>query len=217
MTEIFDFQTGSIPILISIPHLGTRLPEDIAQRMTARAKTVPDTDWDLDRLYDFAGPMGAHIIAARYSRYVVDLNRPGDNASLYPGQTTTGLVPGETFAGEPLYQPGQEPDDAEIAHRRQIYWQPYQDKIRDTLAAIKSRCGFAVLFDCHSIKSEVPRLFDGTLPDLNLGTNDGKSCAAKSREDSTGRSEGRLSIAITSIGGASWTRTTGAPHVVARA
>ncbi|MBZ0218657.1 MAG: N-formylglutamate amidohydrolase, partial [Fimbriimonadaceae bacterium] len=107
---------------------------------------------------------------------------PGDGSSLYPGQTTTGLVPLETFAGEPLYLAGQEPDAAEIARRKARYWQPYHQKIEDTLAAIKARHGFAILFDCHSIKSEVPRLFEGKLSDLNLGTADGASCAPALRQ-----------------------------------
>ena len=133
-------------------------------------------DWDLDQLYDFAKPLGAHIISARYCRYVVDLNRPGDGSSLYPGQKT-GLVPLETFTGDRLYDRGAEPNEKEIARRREKYWQPYHEKIEAALSAIKSRYGFAVLFDCHSIKSEVPRLFEGKLSDLNLGTADGISCS----------------------------------------
>ncbi len=182
MSDIFDYSAGITPILMSIPHLGVELLQDIPANMNKIALKVPDTDWDLDRLYDFAFELGAHVISARYSRYVVDLNRPGDGSSLYPGQTTTGLVPVETFAGEPLYLPGNEPNKAEIEWRKNLYWNPYHEKIETTLAEIKSRHGLAVLFDCHSIKSIVPRLFEGKLPDLNLGTADGASCAPGLRQ-----------------------------------
>lgn len=167
---------------MSIPHLGTKLPDDILPTLTDIAKRVPDTDWDLDRLYNFAELLGAHTIAAHYSRYVVDLNRPSDGSSLYPGQTTTGLVPTETFAGELLYLDNQVPDDEEIERREEMYWRPYHQKIEDSLAAIKARHGFAILFDCHSIKSEVPRLFEGKLSDLNLGTADGTTCCPALRQ-----------------------------------
>lgn len=182
MSDIFDFHLGSTPILMSIPHLGIALPSDIRKSMNEDAKKVPDTDWDLDRLYDFTLDFGTHVISARYSRYVVDLNRPGDGTPLYTDQTTTGLVPLETFAGAPIYLSGQEPSAKEIERRKALYWRPYHQKIAETLAAIKAQHGFAILFDCHSIKSMVPRLFEGKLPDLNLGTADGASCAPSLRQ-----------------------------------
>lgn len=177
MKSVYTLNQGTVPFVMSIPHLGTEIPDSMSRRMTPEALRVPDTDWDLDRLYDFAGEIGAYVIQAHYSRYVVDLNRPPDNRSLYPGADTTGLVPVSTFASEPIYLTGQEPDDKEIAARRDRYWRPYHEAITQLLSEIKDRFGIAVLFDCHSIKSRVPRFFDGTLPDINLGTADGAACA----------------------------------------
>jgi N-formylglutamate deformylase len=168
---------GQAPLVISFPHVGTGLPPDLAVRMTPRAQAVPDTDWHVEKLYAFARDQGVSWIEPHLSRYVVDLNRPPDDGALYPGQVSTGLCPAATFAGEPLYT-GAGPDAAEIAYRRQTYWQPYHDRLASLLAATVARHGYAVLLDAHSIESAVPRLFDGRLPDLNVGTNDGRSCAA---------------------------------------
>ncbi len=137
--------------------------------------SLPDTDWHVDRLARLAVGSAAGMVAAEYSRYVIDLNRPADDQPLYPG-AGTGLVPTETFAGEPLYSPGDEPDAEEQRFRRRRYWQPYHDRLHSTLEAIRRQHGFAILLDLHSIASRVPRLFDGRLPDLNLGTFDGRSC-----------------------------------------
>ena len=137
---------------------------------------MPDTDWHIPRLYDFVVDDGHSVIQANYSRYVVDLNRRPDDQSLYPGQATTGLCPDSQFNGEPLYLPGKAPNASAIAARRKKYWQPYHDKLHQTLMEIKLRFGYAVLYDAHSIASRVPRLFDGQLPDLNLGTAGGTSC-----------------------------------------
>lgn len=168
---------GHLPLLISMPHPGTLLPADIAAGMTPEAARLTDTDWHMARLYDFAADMGASILQATYSRYVIDLNRPPSGESLYPGQTTTGLCPTETFRGEPLYPAGHAPDAAEIARRRDIYWQPYHDALAAELARLRQQHGQVLLWDAHSIASRLPRLFDGQLPDLNFGTADGTSCA----------------------------------------
>jgi N-formylglutamate deformylase len=176
--EVFRLRNGTAPLLVSMPHVGTFLPEAIAARLTPIARTVPDTDWHLDRLYDFLDDMGASVLVATHSRYVVDLNRPEDDASLYPGQDTTGLFPLDTFAREPLYA-GAPPDAAERADRVARYWRPYHAALRATLAAVRARHGVAVLWDAHSIRSEVPRFFSGKLPDLNLGTAGGASCDAR--------------------------------------
>lgn len=173
--EPFDFTPGEGRLLVSMPHVGTFLPEDIEARLTPVAKPLPDTDWHVDRLYDFLEEMRVPFIKATGSRYAVDLNRPPDGEALYPGQAGSGLVPTETFAGEALYRPGLEPDAAEIATRVEKYWRPYHEKLADELARIKEAHGFAILWDAHSIRSHVPRLFKDQLPDLNFGTADGAS------------------------------------------
>jgi N-formylglutamate deformylase len=173
-SDCYEMHHGDLPLLISIPHDGHELPPDIAGRMTPEARALPDTDWHVRRLYDFASGLGCSVIAARYSRYVVDLNRPADDASLYPGQTATGLCPLKTFSGEPVYTGEYEPAPADRVAR---YWQPYHDRLQQALQEIRQRHGYALLWDAHSIQSRVPRLFEGRLPDLNLGTNSGASCA----------------------------------------
>ncbi len=174
--EPFLFRQGAGPLLVSMPHVGLHIPDDIANRMTPLALTVSDTDWHIDRLYDFLDDLGATVIAATHSRYVVDLNRPPDGASLYPGQATTGLCPTGTFDDEPLYRDGAAPGQAEIERRVTRYWKPYHDKLEAELARLKAAHGYALLWDAHSIRSAVPRLFEGRLPDLNIGTANGASC-----------------------------------------
>lgn len=179
MTEtanVYRYHRGESPLVISVPHAGVKIPAEMENQIADSAKGLTDTDWFVDRLYAFALDMGATVIAANYSRYVVDLNRPADGASLYPGQFETGLLPHTTFMGEPLYKDGQTPDDAEIKRRKTQYWQPYHDRIEAELKRAKAFHGYAVLWDAHSILSRVPDLFDGKLPDLNIGTNIGASC-----------------------------------------
>jgi N-formylglutamate amidohydrolase len=159
-----------------VPHAGTDVPGDIAERLTPHAKTLPDTDWHVEQLYDFAPALDATVIRANISRYVIDLNRPPQDESLYPGQATTGLCPPIEFDGTPIYLDGKEVPRGEVALRRQTYWQPYHDQLAAEIARVKRLRGYALLFDCHSIASRVPRLFPGTLPDLNLGTVKGASC-----------------------------------------
>ena len=169
---------GSSPLIISVPHAGTAVPQDLRSQLTPLALTIPDTDWYVAELYDFAPGMGVTMIAARYSRYVIDLNRPPDDAALYSGATQTGLCPTLSFAGEPLYVDGTtELQSTEIARRKRVYWQPYHEALRAQLAAARQRCGYAILLDAHSIRSVVPRLFAGRLPDINIGTYGGRSCA----------------------------------------
>ena len=145
--------------------------------MTPEARELPDTDWRVDELYDFAAELGATVVRANYSRYVVDLNRPPDGASLYPGQEVTGLCPITRFDGRAVYERGREPDDSEIERRRMKFWEPYHERLREELQRVRGLRGKAVLYDCHSIAPVVPRLFAGRLPALNLGTNRGRSCA----------------------------------------
>lgn len=178
MTDFtYFFERGSLPLLVSMPHVGTQLPADLAARMTPRAKQVPDTDWHLPRLYDFLQAMGANLLVAVNSRYVIDLNRDPEGKSLYPGANNTELCPLTTFEFEPVYSPGQAPDEAEVAARVERYWKPYHAKLAEELAAIKARHGYALLFDAHSIKSVLPRFFEGRLWDINLGTGGGSSAA----------------------------------------
>ncbi len=173
----FDFTPGTVPLLISIPHLGTEIPPELQAGMADVAALKQDTDWHLDRLYGFAQALGASVLKARVSRYVIDLNRPPDGQSLYPGQTTTGLCPVDTFRGEALYAHAQSPDAAEQARRLATYWQPYHQQLRAELDRLKAQHGAVMLWDAHSIASVLPRLFEGQLPDLNFGTADGRSCA----------------------------------------
>ena len=172
----FVFHQGTAPLLISIPHSGIFLPPLLAERLHPDALEVPDTDWHLEQLYAFAKGMGASILAATHSRYVIDLNRPPDGASLYPGQNVTGLCPVDNFDETPLYPRGDVPDATEIAARRDAIWSPYHAQLRIELDRIRAAHGVAVLWDAHSIRSVLPRFFEGKLPDLNLGTADGASC-----------------------------------------
>ena len=174
----FRFRQGTRPLLISMPHVGTHVPPALAQRLSDEAQRVPDTDWHLERLYDFADALGASVLVATHSRFVIDLNRPPDGASLYPGQNVTGLCPVDLFDETPLYRnPADVPGEAEISQRREAIWRPYHEQLAAELARIKSQHGVAALWDAHSIRSVVPRFFAGRLPDLNLGTADGASCA----------------------------------------
>ncbi len=173
--EVYRFSPGETPLLVSVPHAGTHLPEPVAERMTEAARRLPDTDWHVDRLYEFAADLGAGVLVATHSRYVVDLNRPPDGRPLYAGADNTELCPLTLFDRAPVYRPGGEPDEAEVAARRERYWRPYHDKLADELARLRRAHGVALLFDAHSIRSRVPRFFAGRLPDLNLGTAGGSS------------------------------------------
>jgi N-formylglutamate amidohydrolase len=176
MMNVYDFRPGRIPLLVSMPHVGTDLPADITARLTDDARALPDTDWHLPLLYDFLDEVGASVIVARVSRYVIDLNRPPDDTPLY-ASATTGLCPDVLFDGRPLYHSGAEPDEPERRDRLETYWRPYHQRLDAEMAEMRRRCGVAVLFDAHSIRSVVPRLFAGRLPDLNIGTADGASAA----------------------------------------
>jgi N-formylglutamate deformylase len=172
---------GRTPLLVSLPHAGMHIPDALHAALQSRALQVEDTDWFLDRLYAFVTDLGASLIVPCHSRYVVDLNRPSDNQPMYAGANNTELCPTRFFTGEPLYRDGQAPSDAEVAQRVVTYWQPYHDALREELARLKAEHGHAILFDGHSIKSELPWLFDGKLPDLNLGTASGAACASSLR------------------------------------
>ena len=175
--ETFRFQPGETPVLISLPHVGTDIPLDIAETMTEAANEVADTDWHLDRLYNFAPALGVGFLAATQSRYVIDLNRDPKGHALYRGGDNTELCPTSAFSFSPLYRDGCEPDSVEVRRRLGTYWHPYHRQLSAELEALKERFGIAILFDAHSIKPTVPRLFEGRLDDFNLGTADGTSAS----------------------------------------
>ncbi len=174
---VCDVRRGRGPLLVSIPHDGRRVPPDIAARMSDAGRALPDTDWHVARLYAFAVDLGATVVAARYSRYVVDLNRPPDDTALYAGKLATGLCPTRTFDGEAIYADGGDVGADERRRRVERYWRPYHECLDRELGRIRERFGYALLWDAHSIASRVPALFDGTLPVLNLGTFGGSSAA----------------------------------------
>lgn len=176
MIPVFDLEERGSPLILSMPHVGTALAPGLDARLTELGKALGDTDWHIDRVYDFAPDLDATVVKARLNRTVIDLNRDPSGQSLYPGQATTGLCPRETFDGEPLYLTGQEPDEAEVEERRALYHAPYHAALAEQIARVKARHGYAVLYDCHSIRSVVPRFFEGQLPVFNLGTNGGQAC-----------------------------------------
>lgn len=172
-----EIHRGDAPLVVAFPHTGTDIPPDIKAKFVSPWLARKDADWWVHKLYDFAATeLGATTIRTSVSRSVIDVNRDPSGASLYPGQATTELCPTTTFDGEPLYKPGQEPDTAEIDRRRSVWFTPYHVAIEDELARLKSRHGKVVLYDAHSIRSVVPRLFEGELPHFNIGTNRGASC-----------------------------------------
>ena len=176
MTEVFSFEEGVSPLLVSIPHDGRQLAPGMAERMTGLALGLPDTDWHVNELYSFARDLGASVLSANYSRYVVDLNRSAADDALYDNRFSTSLCPLRTFSGADIYIRGESCDDAEKAARTQSYWHPYHRKLDHELRRIRDSFGYALLWDAHSIPGQVPLLFEGLLADLNLGTNDGASC-----------------------------------------
>lgn len=174
---VYTLHRGSTPLLVSVPHAGTALTPELHDRLLPRAAGVEDTDWHLDRLYDVARDLGASLIAPRYSRYVIDLNRPPDNTAMVVGANNTELAPTRFFTGAPLYREDCEPDASEVEQRVEQFWRPYHGALRSEIERLQAEHGHAVLLDAHSIKSELPWLFEGTLPHLNLGTAKGSSCA----------------------------------------
>ena len=171
----FRLERGSAPLLVSMPHVGTEIPPDLRGAYDERALAVEDTDWHLPRLYDFLDALGASVLQAQVSRYVIDLNRPPDDAPMYPGASNTELCPTRFFTGDALYREGRAPTPDEREARKAKYWQPYHQALRDELARLKREHGFALLWDAHSIRSAIPWLFEGVLPDLNIGTAGGAS------------------------------------------
>ena len=188
-----EIAEGDSPLVLGLPHTGTWVPPDIAAHLNDEGRLLRDTDWHIHTLYDGLFE-GATTVRATFHRYVIDANRDPSGASLYPGQTTTGLVPLTTFDNVPIWRQGHDPDPAEVARRTATFHTPYHVALDAQIQRAKARHGYAVLYDCHSIRSVIPWLFDGTLPDFNIGTDQGRTCAPEIADavleacQSTGRS-----------------------------
>ncbi|MDB5395071.1 MAG: hutG [Rhodospirillales bacterium] len=178
MPDWLQIHRGEAPLIVSFPHTGTDIPTAIEDRLVSPWLGRKDADWWVDDLYDFAQGLGATTVRTTMSRTVIDVNRDPSGASLYPGQATTELCPTMSFDGEALYRPGDEPDDDEIAERRGAFFDPYYRALADEISRLRGSHPTVVLYDAHSIRSEVPRLFDGQLPNFNIGTNNGATCDA---------------------------------------
>jgi formiminoglutamase len=171
-----DVIRGDGPVILGQPHGGTFIPADIAARLDDNGRQLADTDWHITKLYDGLLP-GATVVRANFHRTVIDANRDPSGASLYPGQNTTGLVPLTDFDGKPIWKKGQEPTPADIANRVSDFHRPYHAALEQEIAHVKAKHGVAVVYDCHSIRSRIPFLFEGELPALNIGTDNGKTCS----------------------------------------
>jgi N-formylglutamate deformylase len=169
---------GQAPLILSIPHAGTQIPDALRPRLTSLWLARKDADWWLPELYAFARTLDVTILQTEISRTVIDVNRDPTGASLYPGQATTGLCPLTSFDGEPLYVAGMTPDDPEIQRRRAEYFTPYHAALTAEIARLRRLHPVVMLYDCHSIRSEIATLFDGVLPNFNIGTNGGQACDA---------------------------------------
>lgn len=216
MTEaVVTLGRGRTPLLVSLPHVGTAIPREFHDAFLPRALGTEDTDWHLDRLYAPFVDLDVGVLAPRVNRYIIDLNRPADDTPMYPGAANTELCPTRSFSGDPLYRDGAAPGSAEVARRRATYWQPYHDALAAELRRLRAEHGYALLWDGHSIRSELPWLFDGALPDLNLGTVDGASCAPSLRAalaDAIAQISDYTSVVDGRFKGGHITRHYGRPH-----
>jgi formiminoglutamase len=181
-TSWLTVERREAPLLVSFPHTGTAIPEPYRDGLVSLQRARFDADWWIDTLYAFVRSKGATVVHTAISRTVIDVNRDPSGASLYPGQATTELCPTTTFDGLPLYEPGREPDAAGIAERRAAYFTPYHDALAAEVARLRALHKRIVVYDCHSIRSQIPRLFEGVLPNFNLGTNSGASCDSELRQ-----------------------------------
>lgn len=176
MPDWLQITRGDAPLIVSMPHTGTDIPSDIEARLTSPWLARKDADWHVEKLYDFAPSLGATTIRTTVSRTVIDVNRDPSGASLYPGQATTELCPTTTFDGEPLYKEQCELDTEEVPARTALYFDPYHAALAAEIERLRKQHRKVVLFEAHSIRSNIPRLFDGELPNFNIGTNSGASC-----------------------------------------
>lgn len=173
---VFEVRQGSSPVILGFPHTGTDVPASIRERLNDNGRVLADTDWHIHDLYEGLLP-DATTVRATFHRYVIDANRDPAGVSLYPGQNTTGLVPETDFDGQPIWKEGEGPTEADIAERLRVFHAPYHAALAAEIARVKAIYGVAVLYDCHSIRSHIPFLFEGRLPDFNIGTDTGKTCA----------------------------------------
>ena len=210
---LIEVAEGAGPLVLGLPHTGTEVPADLRARLNANGRLLADTDWHVERLYAGLLP-GVTTLRATHHRYVLDVNRPPDGASLYPGQNTTGLCPVTDFDGRDLWLPGAAPGADEIAGRVARYHAPYHAALAAQMERVQARHGVAILFDCHSIRSRIPHLFEGVLPDFNIGTADGASCApllAEAVRDICARAEGYSHVVNGRFRGGWTTRHYGRP------
>ncbi len=212
-TDWLEIRRGAAPLLVSLPHTGTDLPPAIENRLVSPWLARKDADWWIDQLYGFAGDLDATVVRTAVSRTAIDVNRDPSGVSLYPGQATTELCPTTTFDGEPLYRPGQELAADEVATRRALWFDPYHAALDAEVARLKAAHGRVVVYDCHSIRSVIPRLFAGRLPAFNIGTNGGTSCAAALEQSIAElcRASGRSTVVNGRFRGGFITRRLGRP------
>ncbi len=207
-----DVSQGSGPIILGLPHTGTFVPADIGTALNARGLELADTDWHIEKLYDGLLP-GVTTVRANFHRYVIDANRDPLGVSLYPGQNTTGLVPLTDFDGHAIWN--SVPSSEEIERRRQLFHVPYHVALETEMKRVAKLHGCAILYDCHSIRSRIPFLFDGTLPDFNIGTKNGVTCAKAIENVTQGicsKASGYTSVLNGRFKGGWTTRHYGRPH-----
>ena len=173
---VFEVSRGSSPVILAFPHTGTEVPPDIRARLNDNGRLIADTDWHIHTLYAGLLP-DATTVRATFHRYCIDANRDPAGTSLYPGQNTTGLVPATDFDGKPIWNEGEAPAEADIAARLDDFHRPYHAALAAEVERVRAEHGVAVLYDCHSIRSLIPFLFEGRLPDFNIGTDNGRTCA----------------------------------------
>lgn len=174
--SIVSVMEGNRPLVLAQPHGGTRIVPAVFNSLNEKGRALIDTDWHIDKVYDGL-VKDITVVRSNIHRYVIDVNRSPDNESLYPGQNTTGLCPLTDFDGNPIYQPGAAPDSEEVEHRRVHYHKPYHDALAQQLRRLRRKHEEVILYDCHSIRSQIPFLFEGVLPHFNIGTFNGRSCS----------------------------------------
>jgi formiminoglutamase len=213
MTPV-EVSQGDAPVILGLPHTGTWMPQEALSRLNARGRELADTDWHIERLYDGLLP-GVTTVRATFHRYLIDANRDPSGDSLYPGQNTTGLCPVTDFDGHSIYEEGRVPDAQEVAARRVEWHAPYHAALESEMARVRARHGVAILYDCHSIRGDIPFLFEGRLPDFNIGTNDGETCdprLAAAVEDVCRSAAGYTCVTNGRFKGGWTTRYYGGPH-----
>jgi N-formylglutamate deformylase len=211
---VFEVKQGHSPVILGFPHTGTEVPPEIWERLNVNGRLLADTDWHIHKLYEDLLP-NATTVRATFHRYVIDANRDPSGTSLYPGQNTTGLIPETDFDGEPIWLEGQAPDEADIKARLAAFHAPYHAALAAEIERVKAIHGVAILYDCHSIRSHIPFLFEGKLPDFNIGTDNGRTCAPEieaAAKDIAGAAEGYTSILNGRFKGGWTTRHYGKPE-----